>query len=199
MIAQYRISLFPHLLLIMALTGCKVDSINPIISIDRAKPDVALYGVWRHKAEDELTYVHIGPEFSLSAGGTNPVANNRTKIVLIDHKRNGITDESYIAYGSSIGKQRYLSVATIEDGKPVRFIIVKYAHIDKNNVRFSTINEDALKAAIRAGQIKGTIRGEGLTSEVTITAQSDEIEEFLRHDTGTLFANALILSRVQER
>ena len=196
MIARHKISLFPLLLLLMGLVGCKVDSINPISSFDNAQPDVALYGVWRYQTKGELTYVHIGPEFSQSIGDTAAAANKRTRIILVDHKPNGITDEAHVAHGSRVGKQRYLNVVQVEEGKPVGFVFVQYTLIDNNTLRFSTINDEVLKAAISAGRIKGTIRGEGAVSETAITAESGEIEKFLRHDGGKLFAKSVVLRRV---
>ena len=50
------------LLLVLGLTGCKVDSIHPISAIDATQPDPALHGLWRYKAKDDLVYVHIGPD-----------------------------------------------------------------------------------------------------------------------------------------
>ena len=82
MIAKHKI-FFPLLLLLISLAGCKVDSMNPISSLDDAQPDVALYGVWRYQAKGELTYVHIGPEFSLSISNAAEAANKRIKIILI--------------------------------------------------------------------------------------------------------------------
>jgi hypothetical protein len=199
MIARHKISFFPLLLLLMGLVGCKVDSINPISSLDSSQPDEALYGVWRYQAKGELTYVHIGPEFSLSIGDSAAAASKRTRIILIDHKPNGITDEAHLAHESRIGKQRYLNVVQVEEGKPVGFVFVQYTLIDHNTLRFSTINDEVLKAAISAGRIKGTIRGEGLASETAITAESGEIENFLGHDGGKLFAKPLVLRRVQDR
>jgi hypothetical protein len=198
MIARYKTYFLPMLLLLMSLAGCKVDSINPISSLESAQPDVTLYGLWRHKAKGELTYVHIGPEFSLTTGDA-AVANKRTRIILIDHKANGITEEAHVAYTSRVGKQRYLNVVQVEDGKPAGYIFVQYTLIDNNTLRFSMMNEDVLKAAIRSGQIKGTTRGEGLTSETAITAESGEIENYLRRDGGKLFTNPVVLRRVQDR
>ena len=195
--ARYRMFLFPVLLLLMSVAGCKVDSINPITSLESTQPDVALHGVWRYKAKGELTYVHIGPAFSVTGGDAASVANKRTRIIMIDYKPNGITDEAYVAYTSMIGKERYLNVVQVEDGKPVGYILVRYTLIANNTVRFSMMNEEVLKAAIRSGQIKGTTRGEGLTSETAITAESGEIESYLKRDGGKLFTNPVVLKRVQ--
>ena len=196
MMKRCRTHVVALLFLVVGLAGCKVDSINPISAGGDARPDAALYGVWQHKARGELTYVHIGPEFSLSAGSTAAAANRRTRIVLIDHKTNGLTDEAYVAHGSRIGKRRYLNVLQVEDGKPAGYIFVQYALIDKNTLRFSMLDGEALKAAIRAGRIKGTTRGEGLASETAITADSTEIADFLGQDGGKLFTKPLVLRRV---
>ena len=194
---RLRISLYPLLLLAVVLAGCKVDSTNPISALDGAQPDTSLYGVWRYQAKGDLVYVHIGPEFSLDTGSAPTGPAKGTRIVLVDHKRNGITDESYVAYPSRVGKRRYLNVVQVEGGKPVGFIFVRYALIDGNTLRFSTIDEEALKAAIRSGQVKGTTRGEGLSSETVITAESADIERLLARDGEKLFANPFVLKRVR--
>jgi hypothetical protein len=195
MIARPGFAIVAILLLLTGLAGCKVDSIHPISTLDGTLPDAAIYGVWRYKAKGELTYLHIGPEFSLGSAA----ANKRTRIVIVDHKPNGITDEAYVAYSSRIGKQRYMNVVQSEDGKTTGFILVRYVLIDKNTIRFSTISEDALKAAIGAGRIKGTIRGEGLASQTAITAEPAEIQDFLRNGGEKLFGTPIVLTRVQDR
>ena len=194
---RLRISLFPLLLLAALLTGCKVDSANPISAIEAAQTDASLYGVWRYEAKGDLVYVHIGPEFSLDTGSAPAGPAKGTRIVLVDHKRNGITDESYVAYPSRVGKRRYLNVVQVEGGKPAGFIFVSYAVIDRNTLRFATIDEEALKAAIRSGRIKGTTRGEGLSSETAITADSADIEKLLASDGERLFAKPFLLTRVR--
>jgi hypothetical protein len=110
--------LFPLLLLLTGLAGCKVDSINPISSPEDAQPDTAIHGVWRYRAKGELTYLHIGPEFSLGKSDTAAAAKKRTRIILIDHKPNGLTVEAYVAHGSRVGKRRYLNVVQVDEGKP---------------------------------------------------------------------------------
>jgi hypothetical protein len=200
MIARWNISFSALLLLVViGLSGCKVDSIHPISAVDATRPDPALAGLWRYKAKGDLAYVHIGPEFSLNTSDAAAGPAKGTRIIVIDHKRNGITDEAYIAYPSRIGKQRYLNVVQVEGGKPVGFVLVQYAFIDNSTLRFSMMNEDALKAAIASGQIKGESRGEGLTSETVITAESADIEAFLGRYGGKLFTNPFVLRRVPDR
>ena len=193
----YRWSVVPVLWLIAVMAGCKVDSVNPISPIDRAQPDTAIYGVWRYKAGDELSYIHIGPEFALADAATP--GSRRTRIVIVDHKRNGLTDEAYVAYTSRVGKQRYLNVVQADGARTVGYLFVQYTLVDRNTLRFATVDEDALEAAIRAGRIKGTMRGEGPSSQTVITADSPEIEGFLATDGGRLFALPFVVRRVQAR
>lgn len=192
-----RLSVAPLCLLIAVLTGCKVDSVNPISSLDSTQPDTAIYGVWRYQDKNELSYIHIGPEFSLT-DATGP-GNRRTRIVVVDHKRNGLTDEAYVAFSSRVGKQRYLNVVQAEGATTVGYLFVRYTLVDRNTLRFATMDEDALEAAIRAGRIKGTNRGEGSSSQTVITAESPEIEGFLATDGGKLFASPFVVRRVQAR
>ena len=197
MSARFTFFVVPLLLLIAGLAGCKVDSVNPISSFGSAQPDAAIYGVWRYQAKDELSYIHIGPEFSLDDAAK--AGNRRTRIVIVDHKANGLTDEAYVAYTSRVGKQRYLNVVQSEGEKTVGYLFVRYTLVDRNTLRFATVDEDALKAAIRTGRIKGTTRGEGLSSETAITAESAEIEKFLSADGAKLFAKPFVVRRVPDR
>ncbi len=192
-----RLWVVPVLLLIAVLAGCKVDSVNPISSFDRAQPDTAIYGVWRYQAGDDLSYIHIGPEFSLTDAGKP--GSRRTRIVIVDHKANGLTDEAYVAYTSWVGKQRYLNVVQTEGDKTVGYLFVRYSLVDRNTLRFATMDEEALAAAIRAGRIKGATRGEGLSSETAITAESAEIERFLGAEGAKLFAAPFVVRRVPHR
>jgi hypothetical protein len=185
------------LLLAAGLAGCPVDSVNPISPVETAEADPAIHGVWRYQAKDELTYVHIGPELALRTL-SDPAADKhkRTRIVVIDHKANAMTDEAYIAHGSRVGKQRFLNVVQL-DGGPAGFTFVRYALADRDTLRFSSINQEALKAAISAGLVKGRTRGEGLSARTVITAESAEVADFLRRNGDKLFGAPMTLKRVR--
>jgi hypothetical protein len=187
------------LLLIAAVAACKVDSIEPITPADESRPDPALYGVWQHREKDEIVYVHIGPEFSLSVDKPTRDTPRRMRIVLVEHKSNGLTDEEFVAHASRVGATRYLNVVQTERGKPVGFILVRYALADRQTLRFATINEERLKEAIRAGRIAGAARGGGLSSETSITAGSPELAAFLASEGDALFGKPIVLRRMPSR
>jgi hypothetical protein len=185
------------ILVLIAASGCRVDSVHPISAAESAETDTALYGVWRYPGKDELAYVHIGPEFALTTA-TDPAADKhkRTRIVIVEHKPNGMTDEAYVAHGSRVGKQRFLNVVQL-DGGPAGFKFVRYGLVDRDTVRFSAISPEALKAAISAGRVKGSTRGEGLSAKTVITAESTEIVDFLRRHGDKLFGAPMTLKRVR--
>ena len=188
---------FLLLLLAAGLAGCPIDSVNPISPVETAEADPAIHGLWRYQAKDEVAYVHIGPEFALKSV-RDPAADKhkRTRIVVVDHKPNGLTDEAYIAHGSRVGKQRFLNVVQL-DGGPTGFTLVRYALADRDTLRFSSIDPEALKTAISAGRIKGNTRGQGLSSKAVMTAESAEVAEFLRRNGDKLFGPAMTLKRVR--
>ena len=191
----------PHFLVAAArvshVAGCPIDSVNPISPIETAEADPAIMGLWRYQAKDEVAYVHIGPEFALKSV-RDPAADKRkrTRIVVVDHKPNGMTDEAYIAHGSRVGKQRFLNVVQL-DGGPTGFTFVRYSLPDHDTLRFSSVDPDALKAAISAGRIKGNTRGQGLSAKAVMTADSAEIAEFLRRNGDKLFGPPMTLKRVR--
>lgn len=176
------------------LAGCKVDAVEPIVPLASAQADPALYGVWRFREKDDLTYVHIGSAFALGeAREGQPM-----RVVIVDHQRNGVTVEDYLAYGTRIGRDRYLSVAQEQNGKREGYLFVRY-RVEGNAVRFATVDGKALAAAIRAGRVQGTVQGEGLATDATITAGSPAIATFLADDGGKLFNPPVVLRRLPSR
>jgi len=182
-----------------ALAACKVDSIHPVTPADEARPDASIYGVWQHREKDEITYVHIGPEFSLSVDKPARDPQRRMRLVLVEHKSNGLTDEEFVAQASRVGSTRYLNVVQTERGKPVGFVLVRYTLVNRDTLRFATINEVRLNEAIRAGRIQGSARGGGISSETAMTADSAEVAAFLRREGDALFNKPVVMRRLPPR
>jgi len=177
--------------LFAVLAGCKVDAVEPIVPLASARADPALYGVWRYRERDAVTYVHVGPAFALGEAK----AGEPMRIVIVDHKPSGVTVEDYLAYGSRVGRDRFLSVAQEQDGKREGYLFVRY-RVAGDAVRFASVDGNALAAAIRAGRVEGTVRGEGLAAEATITAGSPAIAAFLATADDALFNKPFVLRRV---
>lgn len=176
------------------LAGCKVDAIEPIVPLASAQADPALYGVWRYREQDEVTFVHIGAAFTLGeAKEGQPM-----RIVVVDHKPSGVTVDDYLAYGARIGRDRYLSIAQDEQGRLQGYLFVRY-RIDGGALRFATVDGKALADAIRGGRIEGTVRGDAPFADATITAGSAAIAQWLPGAGRTLFNPPMTLRRVATR
>ena len=176
------------------LAGCKVDAVEPIVPLADARADSALFGVWRYREKDEVTYLHVGPAGALGeAKEGQPM-----RIVIVDHKPSGVSVEDYLAYGARVGRERYLSVAQEENGKREGYLFVRY-RVEGGVVRFATVDGKALAAAIRAGRIQGTVSGEGLATDATITAGSASIAALLAASGDTLFNPPVVMRRVSPR
>ena len=186
-------------LLLATLAGCKVDSIQPLSAADNAKPDTALYGVWRYREKDEVTYLHIGPAFSLDPAVAANGAGRPMRIVLVDHKASGLSDEAYTAHASRLGARRYLNVLQLEDGKPAGYLFVQYARVDADTLRFASVDGKALRAAIANGEIAGRVEGEGPAAQATITADPAALARYFERDGAKLFTKWFVLKRVAER
>ena len=178
-----------------ALGGCKVDTVHPIVPVAESRGDADLHGVWRHREQDEVTYLHIGAQFAIGeASEGQPL-----RIVIVDHKPSGVSEESYVAYAARVGGQRYLCVVQEANGRREGYLLVRYRLADRQSLRVATVNGEALRAAIRAGKIQGTVRGEGLAADTTITAEPAAIAAFLASAGDGLFNPPVLLRRVAER
>jgi hypothetical protein len=181
------------------LGGCKVDSIEPLSSIVAATPDTALYGVWRYREKGEVTYLHIGPAFSLDPAVAANGAGRPMRIVIVDHKASGLTDEAYTAHATLLGTRRYLNVLQVDDGKPAGYLFVQYARVDGETLRFASVDAKALRAAIANGEIAGRIEGEGPAAQATISADSIALARYFERDGAKLFTKWFVLKRVAGR
>ncbi|HTR57328.1 MAG TPA: hypothetical protein VMM27_04055 [Casimicrobiaceae bacterium] len=196
MLARLAIRASLLAVLIVGIAGC-IESKYPVSPAEGAAPDPALYGLWRSNDKGEVVYVHVGPKFP---PGATPGTPARTMVIVIDHNMSGISDDAYLGHPSRIGAQRYLNLEQIRDGKPAGFVFVKYALSENNNaLNFWTMSEEAVKRAIGAGQIEGTISGTAPVADLVITSNSDAIEKFLREHGADVFVDRKTLRRVKER
>jgi hypothetical protein len=186
-------------LLAATLGGCKVDSVEPLSAAATATPDASLYGVWRYREKDAITYLHIGPAFSLDPAVAANGAGRSMRIVMVDHKPNGLTDEAYTAHATHIGTRNYLNILQIDDGKLAGYLFVQYARVDARTLRFASVDAKALRAAIANGEIAGTVEGDGPAAVATITADSAALARYFERDGAKLFTKWFVLKRVAER
>ncbi|GAA4437219.1 hypothetical protein [Bremerella cremea] len=130
---------------VFVMTGCAQFE-HPLSPIEEAKVDPDLLGTWVVQYKDENgvdleAYIHIG-----EAGALDPDDNDRnirienwrdrhapfpykglTRIVCVSYEAEGkLKSESWLAFPTKIGKQRFASVPMSQDGEVVSYYFWRY-------------------------------------------------------------------------
>jgi hypothetical protein len=182
-----RLSATAALATTLVLSACypPVTS-HPVGTTVGAKVDPAVVGVWRAPGDKEHrpTYLHILPRLDgpmaviMVEGGPQPDG---------DWNEIAVTTARFGAYG-------FMNVRLISaNGKPVDdqpggTIPVLYRFDAKGDLMLCLPDEDATKAAIKAGKIKGTVTDNG-KGDATITADGAALDRFLTSRAGQALYN----------
>jgi len=150
--------------ILLLASGCE-DSKNPLSSPETSKVDQRLLGVWRYQGEEgEVTYYHMGQAGEKFPGGM-------MRIVTVRHDRTKVeSPEECLAFRTALGDKDYLNVVLEGDKKLVKLLnekgwnadaiesytFVKY-QVDGDKVRMWLTDDDAKKAAIQSGKLKGVV------------------------------------------
>lgn len=180
------------LLIGLMLTAClPVTTTHAIGTTAPATPDSRLIGMWGGKAPDNdaTSYFTFLPkdDSSLTAIAVTPG--------IIGDKGGWA---AFAVTTANLNTKHYINArALFEDNKPAtqedakRIIPLAYHITEDGRLVLTIIDEDAAKAAVKAGRISGTI-GKGDTGDVTITASAKELDAFLATDEGArLFSQKL--------
>jgi len=178
----------PVLIIVAALilAAClPVSSRVPVGSKAGFSDDPALSGVWKTIPEGEDKPGTI--EFRRSGRGAMTA-------ILIDNDGRG----EWSVQTARIAGNRFISAReTIDDGKPStgplaeRYTLLLYRMAGKDELTLYTMDEDATRAAIRAGVIAGAIE-RGQDGDVRITAGQPALDTFM----GTQRAARLFTKRL---
>jgi hypothetical protein len=183
------------------LAAClPVSTRSPLGTTAGLGQDKALIGSWKviptdKSSEDEPGFLH----FLLDDGAM-------TGLLISTGKPGG--DGEWSIYGIStatLGGHAYLNARIVsENGKAAspdetdRTIPLLYRAQQDGSIAFYLINEDAAKAAVKAGRIEGQV-GEGSMGDVLITAAPEALDKFFASDEGVrLFREKLMVLRKVE-
>lgn len=180
------------LLIGLLVTAClPVTTTHPIGTTAAEAPDSRLIGMWSGKAPDNdaTSYFTFLPQddSSLTAIAVTPGATGDKGGWAV-----------FALTTATLNTKHYMNArALFEDNKPAthddakRIIPLAYHITEDGRLILTIIDEDAAKAAVKAGRISGTI-GKGNTGDVTITAAPKELDAFLATDEGaSLFSQKL--------
>lgn len=172
---------------VLLLSGCLAYSRHPLSVVGEAIVDPALTGDWYallEEEEDERLDVHVA-------------ASDGHRLAVTTAEKDGDGKQKifrYVAHLSELEGNRYLNV--LEADAPDRgYRIVKYRISGPMDLHCSLIDDEALKAAVRAGEISGVIEGDTEFADVVITAPPEELRRFIARREATLFRREVTLRR----
>lgn len=174
------------------LTGCLIDSKNPIAAPSADASDPQILGSWGATGDDGAIFVHVFQPQDSVPGAVEVIA------VGFEKDKSGSIDH-YCGHLSRIQKQHFINlVGPVEDcskiaGQP--YFFVAYDRSPDDVLTVSLMHEDAVKQAIQSGKLAGDKDANGAPTD-HITAESDAIRAFILADTGGLWDRTFTLHQV---
>ena len=141
-------SIFFVLIFISTLTGCIVESEQPLSDPETATYDARLEGVWRSILDGDIVYLHFG------RGNDNIM-----DIVKVEHKKQGYIDSNgFTMFPTIIDQMNYMNLRTKDpkEGKG-RYVFVKYEIPEENTLNLWLFDTEKIKKLIGNGTIEGKI------------------------------------------
>lgn len=176
----------------LILAGClPVTTTSPVGTAAGLGADKALIGAWKGRAPDdkkaEAFFVHF-----------LPAKQNALKAVML-----GPDDDEVMIFAvqtTKLGQNRYLNAVMLFDKEKLVEGHANYPllyRIEGNTLRLFILDEAKVKAAIKAGKIKGTIApGEG--GDAVITAEPFAQDTFFAQpETVGLYRLMLVAKKVE--
>lgn len=178
------------------LAGClPVTSKTPVGTTAGLNTDTALFGTWTGKNPDDKQQRNATFHFMLAKNGGYDIV-----VAMAE----GGSDDGWTAFTArtaTLGPNHFLNVVmTYDKDEPVTGGL-KNANIPLlytlkgRTLTLYLLDENATKAAIRAGTIKGTV-GQGDSGDAVITASAKELDAFMaRPEAAKLFKVSLVLKK----
>jgi len=155
--------------LILLVTSCVVEFVNPIPPPKNLKPDPTLLGEWEIAEGDEKVRLYFYPR---SSGWMDIIYVEMRS----DHK---IHLEVYEGYSAQINQDKFLCLMVRETGlkkkedkkEPSGYHIIHYKISDEGAFSFRMFDVEKVKEMVRKGEIKGTIT----SGKTLVTSKANEL------------------------
>ena len=181
----------------LILAGClPVTTKTPAGTTAGLKNDAALYGTWKGKNPDDKAAPDGFFHFMQAKNGGFDIALAMAQ---------GSSDDGWSAFTATtatLGKNHVLNaVMTYDKNAPVEGTLknanIPLLYVVKGRtLTLYLLDEDKIKAAIKAGKIAGTV-GTGDNGDAVITAGAAELDGFLaRPDAAQYFQRMFVLRKV---
>jgi len=171
----------------LALTACYPPTTShPVGTTAGLKPDPVLQGTWKGVNSDgKPFYMHFLPQ-----------SDGTLSAVIVESGPKAEDWNVVTATTTTLGANHYMNARLLwTNGKPENApagtVPVLYRMDAKGQLTFSLMDEAAVKAAITAGKIKGTVE-KGELGDATITADVKTLDAYFSTPGVTkLFANPM--------
>lgn len=195
---EYRIAKrlvrFCLLLVALLLSSCgrRVRVASPLSDPDKAKPDEQLCGMWKVVPSDKEPDDSSNAFLCIGKVGRRDVPSGimMTIMIYMDAEKKIMAMPMYF-FTTSIGDNKYANLfeeAAFDQARTPTwnkrnikdFILYKYkVEGDKLIVWWDKIDDDAVIAAVRKGELKGTIEGKGNPNETVTLTDGGDLSRFL--------------------
>lgn len=147
------------------LTSCVTELKKPLLTTENSVVDADLLGQWKGRSEGDAP-------FKIEKG---PPMTNSLRIVQ--------AEEEFRVYCRELAGMNLMQFSQKKDGVDSHRLLAY--EITGDRLLFYLLDDDALKKAIRAGELKGAItpRGSGAFSsgeDVAITDEPEQVEAYLK-------------------
>ncbi len=189
-----RIKIVAALAAMLVLAACYPPTTShPLGTTGGARPDPALSGTWKGiNSDGKPFYLHLLPQ-----------SDGTLSAVLVESGPKAEDWNVVTATTATLGANRYMNARMLwtngkPEGAPPGTVPVLYRFDAKGALTFALMDEDAVKAAIAAGRIKGTVE-KGQFGDAKITADPKALDAFFASPAVTkLFADPLFTVRKVE-
>jgi hypothetical protein len=180
------------------LSGCLPESVNPIAPPSMSVTEPRLEGVWHAlpgKGEKTSSaYYH----FHLSRTADGRVRSPWVDAVGIEYRNDDISTTDISILPARIGTRTYLSYAEVKAGSPQRFNFLRYDFDWRGRLRIWPAEDQPFVEAVRAGKLRGKVKGTGSNASALLTDTSEHIAAFVAAagDAKLFRSDPLVLQRM---
>jgi hypothetical protein len=188
------------------LVSC-VESKNPVSDLDKSLPEKRFYGVWIEEKEGQRMVWAIGSIDNVRMSRKD-IPQGIMRAAVVDFDTNGSVGKPFSVlffvspFDASGGYINWFEEDVLDESKfktwdkanIKSYLVVKYV-IRDDRIELYTLDTDAIEAAVKKGQIKGTIEHDPKKGTIDIepktvqlSASSGELDQFLRKEGASVIS-----------
>ena len=168
----------------LSLTGCLVESRNPLSPPSASLFDPQLEGDYRQRDKDEVGFWHFRYRREDRGKDHEHDISPWIDVLSVGHSKDGNLERSaYKILATQIAGRNYLSFISLpDDGSKKRTVSYNFARYEVNwrgDLRIWLASESAFVAAVKAGKLRGKVTPGKFGDSVEITDTTAHLAAFI--------------------